>query len=92
MSTLSEDHSLMVEPWMTTIVKDGGIDRFDDLYINRIEKGRADPRRWLFAAIQTFEIALKQRDRHLLALTWSSFLQTMLHIAEVSSLLDDRSS
>jgi hypothetical protein len=91
MSTFSEDHSLMVEPWMTTIVNDV-IDRFDDLYIDRIEKGRADRRRWLFAAIQTFEIALQQRDRHLLAMTWNSFLQTILHVAEVSALRDDRSS
>jgi hypothetical protein len=34
--------------------------------LRRREREWADPRRWLFGAIQAFEIVWKQRDRHLL--------------------------
>jgi hypothetical protein len=66
---ISQDqHSAIVEQWMTTIIQDGGIDRYDDLHIDRIEKEWADRKSWLSGAIQAFQIALHQRDRHNAAL------------------------
>jgi hypothetical protein len=48
---------------MTTIIQDGGIDRYDDLHIDHIEKEWADRKYWLNGAIQAFQIASNQRDR-----------------------------
>jgi hypothetical protein len=60
----SDRYSEIVNKWMTAVIKDGGIDRYDDLHIDRIEKEWVNRKFWLSGAIQTFQIAATQRDRH----------------------------
>jgi len=61
--SISQEHSFIVAKWMTEIIQDGGIDRYDNLHIDQIEKLWADRKYWLSGAIQAFQIALNQRDR-----------------------------
>lgn len=49
---------------MTAIIEDGGIDRYDDLHIDRIEKQWKNHNLWLSGSISALQLALKQRDRH----------------------------
>jgi hypothetical protein len=61
---ISDQYPEIIDRWMAAIIEDGGIDRYDDLHIDRIEKGWAGRRLWLSGAIQAFQIATEQRDRH----------------------------
>jgi hypothetical protein len=60
----NNQYSGIIDRWMTAILEDGGIDRYDDLHIDRIERQWTNRNLWLSGAISAFQIALKQRDRH----------------------------
>jgi hypothetical protein len=51
-----------IEFWMRSIIRDGGIDRFDDLHVNRIDDNWAEQRTWISAACEAFNLARTVRD------------------------------
>jgi hypothetical protein len=60
----NDQYSEIIDRWMTAIIEDGGIERYDDLHIDRIEKQWTNSSLWLSGSISAFQLALKQRDRH----------------------------
>ena len=60
-----------IEQWMLAVIKDGGIERYDDLHIDQIDPRWADREFWVSGALEAFKIATRLRDRHLLQLTIS---------------------
>jgi hypothetical protein len=61
------DH--IVEKWMLTIVKDGGIGRLDELHIDRIDDSWKTKDLWLAGGLEAYQIAVRLRDKHSLALS-----------------------
>jgi hypothetical protein len=57
----SED---VVERWMMKITVDGGVDRFDDLHIDKIDLSWKDNGLWVEGAIEAFRMAIRVRDRN----------------------------
>ena len=53
----------VIERWMLTIMTDGGVGRFDDLHIDKIDPEWADRSRWIESALEAFQIAVAVRDR-----------------------------
>jgi hypothetical protein len=57
-----KDHEEAIRVWMDTIVRDGGIDRCDDLHVDQIDACWKAPRFWVSAALESFELAVGIRD------------------------------
>src|SRR5712691_3493057 len=57
----SED---VIEGWMLTVFRDGGIERFDDLHIDRIDESWRSQRLWADRGLAAFQIAVRLRDCH----------------------------
>ena len=57
-------HRTIIESWFNTICQDGGIDRYDDLHIDQIDKVWKSRSTWISAALWSFEVALDIRDAH----------------------------
>jgi hypothetical protein len=57
-------HEKKIESWMRTIIVDGGIDRYDDLHIDRIDAKWKARDLWIPGALQAYELALNIRDRN----------------------------
>jgi len=53
----------IIESWMHTIIRDGGIDRHDDLHIDKINACWKDKNTWILAGLHVFDLALNIRDR-----------------------------
>src|SRR5437016_4212160 len=68
MST-KQQHEKIVEEWMLSSIRGGGIDRYDDLHIDKIEEKWRDRTFWLNGGLQAFEFALLHRGRHSLDVT-----------------------
>lgn len=49
---------------MLTVYKDGGIERFDDLHIDKIDENWRRASLWIEAGLEAFRIALSLRDTH----------------------------
>ena len=58
-----------IETWMLTIVRDGGVVRFDDLHIDKIDEAWKRRECWVPKGLEALRIALKLRDRHHLPFT-----------------------
>jgi hypothetical protein len=58
------EHAAKIESWMRAIIADGGIDRFDDLHIDRIDSEWRNPDLWVSAALYVYEVALKIRGEN----------------------------
>src|SRR5438067_13823206 len=58
-----------IEAWMLTIMKDGGIERFDDLHIDSIDDKWKSRRLWIEGALTAHKMALEFRDLHRLPVT-----------------------
>lgn len=56
------EHESRIRSWMLAVVKDGGIDRYDDLHLDRIEPRWKDPKTWIPAGLHAFDLALNIRD------------------------------
>jgi hypothetical protein len=54
----------VIEQWMGEVIHDGGMERLDDLHVDRIDLTWADRSRWIDAAIQSFQLALDIRTSH----------------------------
>jgi hypothetical protein len=57
-------HELIIERWMLNIVEDGGIERFDDLHVDKIDDDWKPRQKWIEAGVQSYRIALGLRDEH----------------------------
>ena len=57
-------HERVIETWILTIITDGGIQRFDDLHVDVINKKWNSPRLWIQGGIEAFEVAIRLRDFH----------------------------
>jgi hypothetical protein len=57
-------HRNAIESWMLEITADGGIDRYDDLHIDRINSTWKRRELWFPAALQAYELAIDIRDRN----------------------------
>jgi len=58
-----------IEAWMLEITRDGGIERFDDLHIDRIDSDWKHKSRWIEGALAAHKIALSLRNLHALPVT-----------------------
>ena len=56
-------HQNAIESWMFRIIADGGVDRYDDLHIDRIDAAWKRRELWLPAALRAYELAIDIRDR-----------------------------
>jgi hypothetical protein len=62
-------HQASIEKWMLSILRDGGVERYDDLHVDRVD-GRWRAREcWIEAALEVFPCALGLRDSHQLEVT-----------------------
>ena len=59
----------VIEAWMTAILRNGGIERYDDLHIDRIDEGWTRREHWLRGGLEAFRLANGLRDLHGLSLT-----------------------
>jgi hypothetical protein len=57
------EHEQVIEGWMLTVSQDGGIERFDDLHIDRIDETWRSKQLWVEGGLD-FRIAMRLRDRH----------------------------
>jgi len=58
-----------IEAWMLTTVKDGGVERYDDLHVDRIDEGWKAPETWVEAGLETLRLASALREQHRLLYT-----------------------
>jgi hypothetical protein len=55
-------HKKRIQSWFDAVIHDGGIDRFDELHVDVIDRTRKSKKSWISAALESFEIALEVRD------------------------------
>ena len=53
----------VVESWMRVVIRDGGIERFDDLHIDRIDAEWKSKKLWIPAAFQVHDVAIEIRNQ-----------------------------
>jgi hypothetical protein len=59
----------VIETWMLSIIKDGGVDRFDDLHVDRIDDKWKHRNIWFEAGLEAWHLAIHLRDKHRLDYT-----------------------
>jgi hypothetical protein len=69
MLTKTQNREKTIEQWMLTIVSDGGVLRFDDLHIDKIDPGWALRMQWIEGGLEALRIGLVVRDRNQLPFT-----------------------
>lgn len=57
-----KDHEEAIRAWMNAVTADGGIDRYDDLHVDRIDADWKVRNSWVSAGLESFEIAVSIRD------------------------------
>jgi hypothetical protein len=57
-----KDHEKVIRVWMETIARDGGVDRYDDLHVDRIDADWKARKSWVSAGLESFELAVGIRD------------------------------
>jgi hypothetical protein len=55
-------HKKRIQKWFDAVTHDGGIDRFDELHVDDIDRTRKSKKSWISAALESFELALEVRD------------------------------
>jgi hypothetical protein len=58
----------VIEAWITAIVQDGGVERYDHLHIDKIDARWVHREHWLEGGTETFRLTRRVRDRRGLAL------------------------
>jgi hypothetical protein len=61
----NSEHRAIIESWFDAVCHDGGIDRFDDLHVDRVDETWKSRNAWFSSALESFEIALELRDAHI---------------------------
>jgi hypothetical protein len=59
----------VIEKWMLTIVEDGGVRRFDDLHIDKIDSAWKNRAYWIEGGLEAFRVARALRNRSGLLVT-----------------------
>lgn len=54
----------VIEAWIVSILQDGGIDRYDDLHIDNIDKKWSKREHWLDAGLLAFQLALPLKQKY----------------------------
>jgi hypothetical protein len=57
-------HKEVIQAWFDSVIKDGGIDRYDDLHVDQIDAAWEPQGSWITAALASFEIAVEIRNMH----------------------------
>src|ERR1700722_11284006 len=55
---MASDREMTIRRWMLATVSDGGIDRLDDLHIDRIDAGGKDSPSWVSGGLTAYGLAL----------------------------------
>jgi hypothetical protein len=69
MLTKIQNREKIIEQWMLTIANDGGVRRFDDLHIDKIDLVWKPRQQWIAGGLAAHRFALAVRDRHQLPFT-----------------------
>jgi len=59
---LKSEH--VIEEWMLTVFQNGGIERFEDLHIDRIDESWRSQQLWVEGGLAAFQTAVRLRDCH----------------------------
>jgi hypothetical protein len=59
----------VIESWIIAIIADGGVERFDDLHIDKVDYRWAHREHWVSGGLEAFQLARRLRDQYELALT-----------------------
>lgn len=62
LSSQKNHHETVIRAWMDTIARDGGIERYDDLHVDRIDEHWKSQKNWISAGLESFELAVSIRD------------------------------
>lgn len=54
----------IIQSWFNSAVREGGIDRYDDLHIDQIDAAWKPRSKWIEAALESFETALQVRNSY----------------------------
>jgi hypothetical protein len=66
--TTQEERETRIQDWIAAIVRDGGIERYDDLHVDQIDTRWASREYWLQAGLEAFGIAVRLRNSQMLDL------------------------
>jgi hypothetical protein len=61
---MRKEHEARIESWMAEVVKDGGLERYDDLHIDQVDSQWANREQWLRAGLEAYRIAVGLRESH----------------------------
>ena len=64
-----EEHRSIIQLWMANSLKDGGIDRYDDLHVDQIDRSWKARKFWISSGLESFELAIGIRDMNKYDLT-----------------------
>jgi hypothetical protein len=56
------DHMSLIETWMSDCVQNGGIERHDELHIDRIDEAWKKPATWISASLEVLNVATSIKD------------------------------
>lgn len=62
LSSRKNRHEYTIRTWMDSIARDGDIDRYDDLHVDRIDDHRKAQSLWVSAGLESFELAVGMRN------------------------------
>jgi hypothetical protein len=60
---LEMTHARIIEGWISDTIGGDGIERFDSLHVDRVDKAWKSPDLWVEAGLDAYRIALQIRDR-----------------------------
>jgi hypothetical protein len=55
-------HKKRIQSWFDAVTHDGGIERFDELHVDVIDRTRKTKKSWISSALESFELAMEVRD------------------------------
>lgn len=59
---MSGAHDSIIREWMLNVIKNGGIQRFDDIHVDAIDNNWTSPSLWLEGGLEALEAARRLRD------------------------------
>lgn len=65
----AERYKTIIESWMRSTLHEGGIDRYDDLHIDQIDKKWKVRTHWISEGLKALDLALEIRDQCQYAVT-----------------------
>lgn len=91
----------VIERWMLSVANDGGIDRFDDLHIDKIDEQWKERSGWIWNGIEALKLAVEIRDERALKVTIALVFSlksyeeargvNFLNLKELEQILDESS-